>query len=195
MLVAFVGALAGVLGAFVAGGFLVVNGNRQRAAEQSQADREARRSYRYRQLTELYGPLMLERRRSELLRARLPQDEPDGSRWRLVHHIEDAKADPDLTSIVERILIAGDEISRLLRENAGLIEQFPAPESFAKFVLHHELLRLSWATGVNQDPQGSYPFPGKRATDPITGSGDPDEDLDVAIANGVRLVEADLAAL
>lgn len=190
-------ALAAVLGAFVAGGFLVWNGNRQRAAELEKADREARREYRYRQRTELYGPLKVERRRSELLRRKLPEweDEERTRRWRLVHHIFDAKSDPEQRQIVERILDAGDKVTNLIREKAGLIEQRRMPGSFEKFILHHELLRLSWATGKNQDPSGSHPFPGRPSSEPRGDGGDPENDLDAAIDEGLRRIEEDLAVL
>lgn len=195
LLIGLMGALAGVVGAFVAGGFLVLNGNKQRKAEQARMDRDARRRHRQRQLTELYRPLVLERRRSELLRTKLPEWEPDGTRWRLVHHIADAKAETEWSAIVERILESGDQIARLLREKAGLVEQSPPPQSFAKFLLHHELLKLSWETGKNQDPNDSHPFPGKGPTDPGPKARDPDDDLDSAIALACEAIEADLATL
>lgn len=195
-----VGGAIGVIGSAIGGAFLLVNGNRQRQADRLVHQQEERVAFRRRQLSDLYGPLYLERRRSERLRDQLPQEEPDGSRWRLVHHIGEVKGDPHRREVVERILDAGDRIADLIRGHGGLVEPQPPPEAFAKFLLHNELLRMSWETGKDQDPDGSHPFPGgisskRDMSRCLEEPGAADNDIDCAIYLGMRAIQADLEGL
>jgi hypothetical protein len=179
---------------------LIINGDRQRRAEQTEHQRRARVEFRQRQLSILYGPLFQERRRSERLRDQLPQEESDGSRWRLVHHIAETKGDPKLALIVERILGANDRIADVIMSEAGLMEPFPPPRAFQKFIEHHELLRMSWETGEDQDPENSRPFPGgissRESMARCDGEpGSEDNDIDCAIYLGMKAINQDLEDL
>jgi hypothetical protein len=200
MCTAIVAAAAAILGAVVGGVVLIINGDRQRRAEQTEHERTARVEFRRQQLSLLYGPLYQQRRRSERLRDQLPQTEPDGSRWRLVHHIAETSVDPKLARIVDRIMAAGAKTAELIASNAGLMEHFPPPGAFQKFVEHHELLKMSWDTGQNQDPENSRPFPGgisseysiKRCEEQ---PGSEDDDIDCAIYLGMKAINQDLENL
>lgn len=197
---AIVAAAAAILGAAVSGVVLIINGDRQRRAEQTEHERRARVEFRQRQLSLLYGPLYQERRRSERLRDQLPQKEPDGSRWRLVHHIAETKSDPKLARIVDRIMDAGDKTAELIMSHAGLMEHFPPPGAFEKFVEHHVLLKMSWETGQDQDPDNSWPFPGGISSEDSTKRCEEqpdsqDKDIDCAIYLGMRSINQDLEDL
>lgn len=162
--------------------------------------REARIQFRQRQLIELYGPMYLERRRSEHLRRGFPEweDHVGGTRWRLVDHIAEVKKDPDLKPIGEAILESGDKIVGLLRAFGGLLEPLPPLGAFSKFILHHEMLRMSWAAGKNQDPENRYPFPGRPPSDTDMSKCTTESaqgELDCAIWLGMRSVQADLEEL
>lgn len=198
---AIAGAVGLLVGAVIAGVFSLMNGSRQRIADRESQIRQGRMDFRLQQLSALYGPLYLERRRSTALRNLLPAKEPDGSRWRLVHHIAETKMDEQLSLIVDRILESGDRVVELIREHGGLMEPRPAPQAFTKFVLHHTLLRLSWQSGHDQDPGDSYPFPGemsvKRDQD-TSRCAEPDSidtDVDCAIHVGMQRIQADLERL
>lgn len=176
--------------------------NRQIQASKEAQSREARVLFRRRQLTELYGPMYFERRRSERLRAQLPEwhETPDGRRvrWRLVDHIAETKANPDLRRICVGILASGDKVSELLMGLGGLLEPFPPPSAFQDFVLHHEMLKLSWEKGADQDPDRRFPFPGRSPSDPPReGCTEADAaiDLDCAIWLGMSIVKRDLEIL
>lgn len=201
MAAAIAGAVGVLVGAIIAGAFSLINGNRQREADRQAQIRQGRMDFRLRQLSALYGPLYLERRRSTALRNLLPQNEPDGSRWRLVHHIAETKEDEERSLIVDLILESGDRVVELIREHGGLMEPRPTPQAFTKFVLHHTLLRLSWQSGHDQDPDNSYPFPGEVAAtrdQDMSRCAEPDSidtDLDCAIHVGMQRIQGDLEHL
>jgi hypothetical protein len=203
--------LGGLLGAFIG-----VYGTLRATKFKHESDvLQKRLDLRLRQLNEFYGPLHLQRRRSQGLRRRLPPFETDPAtgadlvdtngrkvRWRLVRNIESAKADPELAKIVESILDSGDEVVRLLMERAGLIAHERPPQAFQQFVQHHDRLRASWKAGVSQSPGENWPFPGAVASDDdlnrclegdITSS--VDADIDCAIELGMRFVRADMAKI
>ena len=198
---AIAGAVGVLVGAVIAGAFSLVNGNRQRTADKDAQIRQARMTLRQKQLSTLYGPLYLERRRSTALRNLLPAQEPDGSQWRLVHHIAETKADDQLREIVERILESGDRVVELIRTHGGLMEPRPAPQAFASFVLHHTLLRLSWQSEQDQDPDNSCPFPGEVAVSRYYDMSrcvdhqSIDTDIDCAIQIGMETIQNDLESL
>lgn len=138
----------------------IANENRAGARRQLQVD------IRLRQLNEFYEPLAMLRVKSKHLRKSLPEDEEDGSRWRLVRHIAEVKADTGRASIVEEILAINAQIEQLLINKAGLMEG-AAPASFERFMHHSGLLKLAWKHGgelIGDDHQGvvrveDVPFP------------------------------------
>lgn len=193
---AVVSGIVGLLGVVIGIVGTRINASQERKAAHAEYDRRSRLEFRQKQLALLYGRLYQERRRSESLRDQLPQCESDGkTRWRLVHHLEEVKKDPIQAPIVERILDAGDRISELLLSNADLMEPFPPPSAVQKFIEHHELLRLSWQTGKDQDPQDSRPFPGGISSDPIEERckrpGSADDDIDCAIYQAMETINKD----
>lgn len=127
--------------------------------------RQLQADLRLKQLNEFYEPLAMLRTKSRLLRLSLPELEPDGSRWGLVRHIPEIKADPARARIVEEILSINGKIEELLITKAGLMEG-SAPASFDTFMHHSGLLSLAWEHGgelVTDEMQGvpvaHVPFP------------------------------------
>lgn len=183
---------------------------RQRRDE---AEREAEIEHRTAQLRKLYGPLQMQRMRSEANRTLLPEDDPGHpeGRWRLVHHIGDIRVAWELSqkglphdytdaelNAVERIIENGDLAVDLIVSNAGLF-QLPRADAYQKYVEHHEHLRMGWLSRTNQ-PYGdeSYPFPGGPAGTSLearcAGPEHRDGDLDCAMMLDQRTVEQSLAA-
>lgn len=174
---AFVAALFAALVSFVAAMITVVAqlvmASRQRSHEmrleaitENFSLRQQEVDWRVRQINELYGPLQMYRATSKRLRESLPAFEKDGTtRWRLVMHIPDAKANPGQKIVVEEILSISKAIESLLLHKAGLMEATEPTENFAKFMHHSRLLRIAWrhggvlGTGPGQVDVTDVPFP------------------------------------
>ena len=60
--------------------------------------------------------------------------------------------------IVEDILSINATLIDLLVGKAGLLEQFPPPDSFQAFLAHARLLQSAWDRGENQEAE-RLPFP------------------------------------
>lgn len=139
------------------------------------AKKHAKRDYRIRQLGELYGPLYMRRKLTRRLWEQLPESldpEPGVTPWNLVDHIEEIKLDPNdrRRLVVENILRENAEISTIITGSAGLLEDFPPPESFERFLEHEATLRMHWERGQNAIGSGRKPFPA-----------DMDKDIEAAI--------------
>ena len=165
---------------------------------------QKRLDLRIRQLNEFYGPLYIQRRRAQAQRSNLPTwtDNTQTERWRLVDHIEDATGNSDYKRAVDTILVAGDEVVQILMERSGLVAQERMPDSFQRFIEHHDRLRRSWEDGVSQPKGEQLPFPGGVASDRDfsrcslgSRSENMDEDVDCAIVLGLQWVQADIAAI
>jgi hypothetical protein len=207
-LVAFIGGLLGAL--------IGVYGAQRTSEFKHDSDvLQKRLDLRLRQLNEFYGPLHLQRRRSQGLRKRLPQyekdpatgaDRVDGAghkvRWRLVENIEEARSNENYAKVVDSIIAAGDEVAQILMERAGLIAHERPPQSFQLFIQHHDRLKASWKAGVSQPEGEEWPFPGAVAIDDDLSrcaQGDVtlnvDTDIDCAIELGMRSVREDITAI
>ncbi len=123
--------------------------------QQQSADETSKRTRVLLQMNELYGPLFMLRSESRRLRSRIG---PDSSEWRVVDHIVELKGDPVKSSIVESILSINSTLVDLLVGKAGLLEQFPPPESFQEFLAHARLLQSAWVRGENETHE-RLPFP------------------------------------
>jgi hypothetical protein len=129
------------------------------------AEAQRQRDYRLRQLNELYGPLYMRRRLSRQLWGQLPgvpDAEPGVTQWKLIDHVEEIKTEQDVhrRQVVEKILQINDELTALITGSAGLLEQFPAPQSFETFLEHAATLRMFWEQGRNATGNAYIPFPG-----------------------------------
>lgn len=139
-------------------------------------DRHREEDFRVRQLSELYGPLHMRRRESRELWRQLPNVDdptPGTTEWMLIDHITEIQAEEDgrRRGVVERILELNDELADLIQSKAGLLAEFPAPESFERFLVHRTTLRAHWERGENVTHGGAYEaFPS-----------DIDDDIDSAI--------------
>lgn len=69
---AIIAAASGLSGALIGGFITLTVANKQAEATQRSQETDARIEFRQRQLGELYGPMYLERRRSQALRSQLP---------------------------------------------------------------------------------------------------------------------------
>jgi hypothetical protein len=125
------------------------------AQQQQSADLTSKRTRVLLQMNELYGPLFMLRSESRRLRSRVG---PDSSEWRVVDNIVELKADPVKSSIVESIISINTTLAELLVGKAGLLEQFPPPESFQDFLAHAQLLQSAWVRGENETDE-RLPFP------------------------------------
>lgn len=117
--------------------WVIARGNR------SAARREERVRFRLQQLNEFYEPLAMLRVTSRSLRKSLRQSEDDGSRWRLVRHIDEVKNNPAQARIAEAIIAINVQIEDVLVNKAGLMEG-ERPSSFERFMHHSRLLRIAW---------------------------------------------------
>ncbi|WP_144022502.1 hypothetical protein [Asanoa hainanensis] len=156
LLAAAIAAGAGILAAVLS--YLGVRGTRK--AAEIQRDRD----YRIRQLSELYGPLYMRRKLSRKLWRQLPgipDAIPGVTKWNLIDHIEEIKGEETERRrlIVERILRINDELTEIIIGRAGLLDQFPPPESFEAFLEHAATLRTYWDRGKNATGVGYLPFP------------------------------------
>lgn len=125
--------------------------------------------YRVRQLNELYGPLYMRRMESRRLWKQLPgipDAEPSSGVWNLIDHIEEIQAEAKAGHhqrrlVVEAILGINHELRGLIVGAAGLLESFPPPESFERFLEHARTLKLHWEQGTNAKGVAYLPFPGE----------------------------------
>ncbi|HWA67413.1 MAG TPA: hypothetical protein VG899_13720 [Mycobacteriales bacterium] len=129
------------------------------------AEAQRQRDYRVRQLNELYGPLYMRRRLSRQLWKQLPgvpDAEPGVTQWHLIDHVEEIKTEQDAhrRQVVEEILKINDELTGLITGSAGLLVEFPAPQSFETFLVHAATLRMFWEQGRNATKAAYIPFPG-----------------------------------
>jgi hypothetical protein len=199
--------IASLVGAF----FAIHSAELQRRADAERDRRTASIAHRRAQLNTFYGPLEMERRRSEALRALLPDTEPNGERWRLVHHVGDirnhleppkgqspaplpAGITPEQAATVREILRATERAADLVTKNAGMMERWPVAGAYTSLVAHQVRLGNSWSTRTNQTPATSIPFPGRRVGDEA-GGGTRETDIDIAITEDCESIFEDLAEL
>ena len=78
--------------------------------------------------------------------------------WRLVDNIVETSKDETKSLIVDRIISINAEISKLLKEKAGLVVG-DHPPSFDKFQAHAGLLADSWKQKKNQSGDVRAVFP------------------------------------
>lgn len=187
-----------------------------------EAERQTAIKYREAQLRDLYGPLLMQRLRSEANRSLLPEDDshPEAQRdidtafgrWRLVNHIgslreawelkQAGKDHPYTLSEIyaaESIIKNGDRMIELIITQAGLFE-LPRSNVYQQYVEHHEHLRMSWLSKTNQPyGQDSKPFPGGRAglnlEDRLKDETTREHDLDCAIRIDERRIRYELDRL
>jgi hypothetical protein len=113
------------------------------------------------QINDLFGAMYMRRRVSESLREILPKNQNDGSRFRLVNHIGDVKneADPAKVAAVEQILQINRELTDIMSSKFALLDSFPPPASFVRFVAHARLLQSAWERGQSIPASERIPFP------------------------------------
>lgn len=160
---ATLGALIGAGAAVLASVLSLLSSRSASKAVQRQRTTE----YALRQLNELYGPLYMRRRLSLQLWKQLPgvpDAVPGVTKWKLIDHIEEIKANPSdkRYQLVENILEINRELSSLIVGEAGLLNEFPPPPSFTTFLEHANMLQVLWDKGINADQSGVdyVPFPG-----------------------------------
>lgn len=129
-------------------------------------EKQRSQDYRVRQLNELYGPLYMRRMESRRLWKQLPGvagAEPGKSDWHLLDHIEEIKSEArdHRRLVVEAILTINEELRGLIVGAAGLLESFPPPQSFEKFLEHARTLKIHWNEGKNAEGVTHLPFPGE----------------------------------
>lgn len=117
--------------------------------------------FRRRQLDELYGPIHMKQSTSVSLRKMLPGVQEDGTKWRLVDHVEEIKRENNeaIINCVEEILRINEEIKDTLISKSALYVSFPPPLTLSHYIAHVKLLSLAWKQGRNEDPVNRLPFP------------------------------------
>ncbi len=105
--------------------------------------RQERASFRRTQLAEFYEPLAMLRMTTRELRRSLPAEEPEGTRWRLVNHIDEVKRDVSQRAVAEAIISLNTQVEQILVGKAALIEG-ERPPSLDKFMRHSKLLKIAW---------------------------------------------------
>lgn len=160
---------AGVIAAIIASfASLIASSLAWGSSRQARKAVEKQRSqdYRVRQLNELYGPIYMRRMESRRLRKQLPDAasaESGKLDWHLLDHIEEIKNETNShrRHIVKAILDINEELRALIVGAAGLLETFPPPESFEKFLEHARTLKIHWDQGRNAEGVTYLPFPGE----------------------------------
>jgi len=160
VLVAGIAAGAALIAAAIAAWSALYTAREQGKYQRIQSDRD----YCFRQLYELYGPLMMLRSESKEIRSKIGppgQDLANPDDWRLVDHITDIASEPESPEygMVNAIISINKRITAILYEKSGLSVEFPPPESFQQFLAHAELLEESWRTHRNQQGADRTPFP------------------------------------
>jgi hypothetical protein len=98
--------------------------------------------FRLRQLNDLYGPLFLLLEQSERLAKKLRESLPDPQEdWRLLDHMDEVKADPQMRAVVEMILEIGEKIEGLLLSRAGLALSPGPPATFGLYLGHVAIMK------------------------------------------------------
>ncbi|MEV1066047.1 hypothetical protein [Streptomyces sp. NPDC050263] len=147
-----VAAVAAIVAAVIA----TKTANRQREAVRV----ERRIEYCRRQLNNLYGQLYMLRQASKSLYATLHASGERPQDWRLVDHIDEIIAEDEKSKIgtIEEIIKINKTIEDLLVSQFGLVDKFPPPESFQKFVSHSRQLQVAWSKkGDLEGPRVSFP--------------------------------------
>lgn len=142
-----VAAIAAITAAFIAA---------KAAKRQREAVRVERRiEHCRRQLNNLYGQLYMLRQASKSLYATLHTSGERPQDWRLVDHINEIVTEDEKSKIgtIEEIIKINKMIEDLLVSQSGLVDQFPPPESFQRFVSHSRQLQVAW--GKKSDLEGS----------------------------------------
>jgi hypothetical protein len=157
---AIVSAVAACVASCVAAAAAIYSAARQAKHHRTQSDRD----HGFRQLYELYGPLMMLRQQANELRSRIGppgQDLTDPDAWRLVNHIEEISEDPESSNyrIMEMLIEINRRSKIILYEKAGLSIEFPPPPSFRVFLAHVDLLEQSWNAHKNEEETVQTPFP------------------------------------
>jgi hypothetical protein len=211
--VAAIGILGTIAGALVAGGIALFSSMRQERASASMEAWKLQLDRCRTQLSDLYAPLLALRSVSRSLRALLPS-EVNGAEWRLVHHVGTIRKEydrlaanpashqpaPALGLTREQINVAklivdnGAKAAELLRDKASLVEGH-TPAGILQYSAHQVRLKDSWDTGINQSATTGMTFPGQLVGIQNPPSNTPggrtsDNDVDVAILEGVERVEA-----
>jgi len=149
---------------------------------QHNVDIEHEIEFRRRQLNELYGPIHMKQSTSVSLRKMLPGLQDDGTKWRLVDHIEEVQSEGNesIINCVEEILRINEEIKDALISKSALYISFPPPLTLSHYIAHVKLLSLAWKQGRNEDPENRLPFP---------------DDFDNVIEDAVRRIRQRLEEL
>jgi hypothetical protein len=112
----------------------------------------------------------------------LPGLQEDGTKWRLVDHIEELKQENNesIINCVEEMLRINEEIKDALVAKSALYISFPPPLTLSHYIAHVRLLSLAWKQGRNEDADNRLPFP---------------DDFDDVIEDAVRRIRQRLEVL
>lgn len=152
--IAAVGAVLAAGTTFLAAAFVAFSGRRW-------SKRDRRAEFRLRQLTDLYGPLYMQRMTGLRLWLLLTAGLEVPGEWRLVDHIEEIKAEVSdrRRHIVETILELNRQSVEVLNRNAALLFTFPPDECFLEFMDHALTVQQLWDEGLNRGDAHFLPYP------------------------------------
>lgn len=147
--------------AAAASALLTYQGNRRARKDVTNT---ANYSRSFKQLNELYAPIIVRRALSKRLWTQLTGDRsatPGITKWRLIDHIKKIKAerDPSRREAVEQILALNKQMSELILTQGALLVKLPPPDSILMFLEHAATMETLWKLGVNADKVRDVPFP------------------------------------
>lgn len=94
------------------------------------------------QLDDLYGPLLILQERERRLADILRVGKSDPAKWRLLDNLPGVLENPSDRAVIEDIMRINAQIEELLINKAGLIHAPRPPDSFKRFLGHHNALKL-----------------------------------------------------
>lgn len=105
------------------------------------------------QVSELYGPMLLLVRQNEIIADQLRDGIEDKEGWRLLDHIDEVLADPQKKGLVDEILAVDKKMEEVITTKGGYCEDLELQRLFADFLGHYRILMVASKGGANI-PQG-----------------------------------------
>jgi hypothetical protein len=96
-----------------------------------------------RQISELYGPLIMLRGQSKYLWNKLKEGKENPDSWRLLDHVTEVISNPMDYALARRILEINAQVETLIVTHSGLFWHKRPPESFIEFLQHYSVLRIA----------------------------------------------------
>ncbi|MGE3795533.1 MAG: hypothetical protein AB7I38_16630 [Dehalococcoidia bacterium] len=126
---------------------------------QSAQQKELALARRTEQLNRLYGPLLLLLQQNRYLAEKLRREKTSPESWHLLDHIEEVTRNPVDLALAQQIVDINARIEELIIENAGLVHGPRPHESFAQFLGHSRVLRISMQEGRRREGEAFESFP------------------------------------